>query len=239
MNKNKELITLDLFLGKKLKDFRRRVGWSQSTLGDKVGISHQQIHKYEQGYSKISTHMLYKFSQIFETTMNSFFEGFTPTSSELKTSKVVSLRKEIINIFLIEYNTVDEHYIRKSLENMDQKINVYTLRSLDEVSNYLRRRVVASPFPRPDIILLDIMIQKDNGLSILKSLKQDRKTKDIPVIILTNRLDSADIATAYKNHASGYINKAFDFDVFQENLKIAIDYWTKVVILPDESTKAA
>lgn len=239
MNKNEELSLLDLFLGKKLQDFRRRAGWSQTILANKIGISHQQIHKYEQGHTTISTHMLYKCTQIFETPMNSFFDEFTPSSSDsLKAEKFLGYKKEEIHIFWIADNAVDDLYIPQALEKMALKINVYCLRTVEEVSHYLRKSWITSPFPKPDLILLDIRIQKGSGLMILKSLKQDPKTKDIPVIILTNSFDKSDVAQAYKYHASGYINKAFDGDVFQENLKVVIDYWTRVVILPDESAEA-
>lgn len=39
---------------------------------------------------------------------------------------------------------------------------------------------------KPDFILLDIMMPKMNGIEMLKMMKKDRETKDIPVVILTN-----------------------------------------------------
>ena len=45
---------------------------------------------------------------------------------------------------------------------------------------------------RPDLILLDVMMPKMNGVETLKALKEDTKTKDIPVFILTNLGDKPD-----------------------------------------------
>ena len=45
---------------------------------------------------------------------------------------------------------------------------------------------------QPDIVLLDIMMPKMNGLETLKILKQDERYKDIPVVILTNLGDRAE-----------------------------------------------
>lgn len=45
---------------------------------------------------------------------------------------------------------------------------------------------------RPDLILLDVMMPKMNGVETLKALKEDAKTKDIPIFILTNLGDKPD-----------------------------------------------
>lgn len=39
---------------------------------------------------------------------------------------------------------------------------------------------------QPGLILLDLLLRNENGLDILEKLKQDSKTKDIPVIVFTN-----------------------------------------------------
>lgn len=45
---------------------------------------------------------------------------------------------------------------------------------------------------KPDLLLLDVMMPKMNGVETLKALKGDAKTKNIPVIILTNLGDNPD-----------------------------------------------
>lgn len=39
---------------------------------------------------------------------------------------------------------------------------------------------------KPHLILLDILLYEENGIDVLKKLKQNKKTKDIPVIVFTN-----------------------------------------------------
>lgn len=242
-NENKDnqeeenLKRLDIFLGKKLRDFRERVGWTLTELGERVGVSHQQIHKYERADSKISAAMLFKFAQLFETNPNAFFDGFTSTLDLLKDDMISLKQKDIINILLIEDSSADEFLIRKALENCGHQFNFYCLHDSDEVFNFLRRKISIAPFPRPDIILLDLNLPKVNGLSILKSLKQDREIQDIPIIVLTSSLNKMDMINAYKNHASGFISKSFDFNVFQKNLQTTINYWVEAVVLPSATTE--
>jgi len=61
---------------------------------------------------------------------------------------------------------------------------------------------------RPDIILLDIILPKMSGFDVLKSLKDDAKTKDIPVILLTNLGQRGDVKKGLDLGAIDYLIKA-------------------------------
>lgn len=60
----------------------------------------------------------------------------------------------------------------------------------------------------PDLILLDVMMPKMNGLDMLKKLKADPETKKIPVIMLTNLAGEKDAETALSLGAVKYIIKS-------------------------------
>ncbi len=60
----------------------------------------------------------------------------------------------------------------------------------------------------PNLILLDIMLPKMNGIILLKKLKEEDLTKNIPVVLLTNLGQEEIIKTAFDNGASGYFLKA-------------------------------
>ena len=60
----------------------------------------------------------------------------------------------------------------------------------------------------PDIILLDILLPKMDGFEVLKHLKKDAKTKDIPVILLTNLGQKSDVEFGLKQGAVDYLIKA-------------------------------
>ena len=228
---------IDIFLGQKLRNFRSRVGWTLMDLADRIGVSHQQIHKYEQGQSKISASMLYKLANIFSTTPNSFFEGFVPEKYQaipLIQNDTISLKvREKINLLLVEDSASDEFLVRKVLETSSHKFEIFCLHNGEDALNCLKGRNNVAPFSRPDIVLLDLNLPKLNGISILRSIKQDRDIQDIPVLILTNSLSKQDMMNAYKNFASGYISKSFDFNIFRKNLQTAISYWIDAVVLPE------
>jgi len=60
----------------------------------------------------------------------------------------------------------------------------------------------------PSVILLDVMMPKMDGFAVLTELKKDEKTKDIPVLLLTNLGQQADIEKGQKLGASDYIVKS-------------------------------
>ncbi len=61
----------------------------------------------------------------------------------------------------------------------------------------------------PDLVLLDIMLPKENGLTILKKLKGSMVTKDIPVIMVTAKGSEFDKVTGLDMGADDYIAKPF------------------------------
>jgi twitching motility two-component system response regulator PilH len=61
---------------------------------------------------------------------------------------------------------------------------------------------------KPDLILLDIMMPKMNGLEVIRKLKEDVNTKSIPVVILSNFSDEALAKEAMSQGAIAYIIKS-------------------------------
>lgn len=64
----------------------------------------------------------------------------------------------------------------------------------------------------PDAILLDVVMDGASGLDLCRCLKQDRRTADVPVILLTGRVADEDVEAGIEAGASDYIKKPFDLD---------------------------
>jgi transcriptional regulator with XRE-family HTH domain len=78
---------IDIFLGRKVREHREQVGWSITELADRLGVPHHQMPKYESAEARLTASMLFKLAQLFEISLNSFFEEFqtsTQTSAKAK-----------------------------------------------------------------------------------------------------------------------------------------------------------
>jgi len=71
----------------------------------------------------------------------------------------------------------------------------------------------------PDLIVLDLMLPDMDGLDMCKSLKSDRKTEDIPIIMLTAKAEETDIVLGLELGADDYITKPFSPRVLIARIK--------------------
>jgi two-component system, OmpR family, phosphate regulon response regulator PhoB len=82
----------------------------------------------------------------------------------------------------------------------------------------------------PDLILLDWMMPVLDGLSVLKQLRKDAATRDIPILMLTARQSDSDTTTALTGGADVYLTKPFEPQVVLSMISR---------LLPDEKRTAA
>lgn len=65
---------VDAFIGAHMRDRRQALGMSQGSLGNKLGVSFQQIQKYESGDNRVSAARLFEICEALGVTLASMFE---------------------------------------------------------------------------------------------------------------------------------------------------------------------
>jgi two-component system phosphate regulon response regulator PhoB len=80
----------------------------------------------------------------------------------------------------------------------------------------------SSRLEKPDLILLDLMLPGIDGLEVLKKLKKDPKTANIPTVLLTAKGEEADIVTGLELGADDYITKPFSPRVLLARIRAAL-----------------
>lgn len=97
----------------------------------------------------------------------------------------------------------DEPTLQKTLGRALEKDGYEVQSALDGQSGLaLVKRI------KPNIVLLDLILPKMDGFEVLKELKKDPETKEIPVIVLTNLESPADVERALSEGATNYLVKA-------------------------------
>lgn len=73
---------IDVHVGNRIKIRRNLLGWSQEKLGSMLGLTFQQIQKYEKGLNRVSASRLWDFSSVMDTPISFFFEDMDEATLE-------------------------------------------------------------------------------------------------------------------------------------------------------------
>ncbi len=131
-------------------------------------------------------------------------------------------------ILLVEDNPDDEALTLRAFKKNNIYNEVVVVRDGAEALEYL---FCEGKFAgrdcnyNPELVLLDLKLPKIDGLEVLKEIRNNPKTKLLPVIILTSSKEEKDIMRSYEYYANSYIRKPVDFLQFSEAIKQLGIYW--------------
>jgi two-component system response regulator len=74
-------------------------------------------------------------------------------------------------------------------------------------------------------VLLDLKLPRVDGLEVLRRLREDDRTRYLPVVVLTSSKEEQDLVESYRLGANSYVRKPVDFDQFTEAIRALGLYW--------------
>ena len=104
---------VDVHVGKRIRERRVSLGLSQTDLGDNLGLTFQQIQKYERGANRISASKLWGLSNFFGVSIEWFFDGLGELNQEREDVMTTSEARQLAG-----YYSACSASIRNSLRAM-------------------------------------------------------------------------------------------------------------------------
>jgi CheY-like chemotaxis protein len=147
--------------------------------------------------------------------------------------KTLNAQKASGTVLVVEDDSGDEFFILRALTSMHMESNVLVVRDGQEAIDYVFRSgqfATRSTASNPKVIMLDLCIPKVAGLEVLRLIKEDQKTKHIPVVVMTSSESKTDIDRCYELGANSVVRKGRLIEEFRESIAIAVAYWSRVNI---------
>lgn len=143
-----------------------------------------------------------------------------------------------VEILYVEDSAADVELTLVALRRSKLAAAIHIARDGEEALNFIfcRGPYASREFLAPKLVLLDMNLPKIDGLEVMRAIREDERTKMIPVVVLTSSNEQRDIVESYKLHVNSYIQKPVDFDQFQQVVQQLGLYWMVVNQPPPPTT---
>ncbi len=131
-------------------------------------------------------------------------------------------------ILLVEDNANDEYLTLRALKKYNVANDVVVARDGVEALDYLF--CTGSHADRdvrdvPVVVLLDLKLPRVDGLEVLRRVRDDERTRLLPVVILTSSNEERDVINGYKLGTNSFVQKPVDFGAFMDAVGQLGLYW--------------
>ena len=140
-----------------------------------------------------------------------------------------------VDILIVEDNPSDAELTIRALKKSNLANHVFVAENGEEALDFIFSRGAFSNRDRSKtlkVIFLDLKLPKVSGLEVLRAIKGNELTKQLPVVIITSSKEDADIQEAYALGANSYVVKPVDFDSFTHAINQTGLYWLYMNVPP-------
>ena len=131
-------------------------------------------------------------------------------------------------VLLVDDNADDAELTLRALARSGVSDIVDVARDGEEALEYLLcegRHLHRRDEPLPKLVLLDLNLPGIGGLEVLRRLRQQPRTRRLPVVVLTSSREDSDLARSYDLGANSYVRKSVDFKRFVETAHDLARFW--------------
>ena len=134
MSENKVPSGIDRIVGQRLRWRRRELKLTQEQLGEKLGLTFQQVQKYEKGVNRISAGRLFEMSKVLGITITYFYEGI---------DEMMGLSRRLLVHYGIDLDALLDSIEVETVENDGQRATVVTRFQFLGIPQEIRNEMVA------------------------------------------------------------------------------------------------
>jgi CheY-like chemotaxis protein len=132
-----------------------------------------------------------------------------------------------VEILLVEDSAADAEMTQRTLKKRGIANDIAWVRDGVEALEFLfcEGAYVDRPVGYPKLVMLDLKMPRMDGLQVLEKMKQDERTRAIPVVMMTSSREEGDMLNSYHLGVNSYIVKPVSFDEFAETVAQVGMYW--------------
>lgn len=228
------MATIDLrtLLGMAIKTERSSLGISQEELAYRAGIHRTYLSDMERGVRNPSIDSIAKVAHALEVPVARLFEH---------TSAGGNSTRDAVEILLVEDNARDLELTKNAFAKAKITNPMHVVRDGAEALDFV---FATGPYadrrgdPYPQVILLDLSLPRVSGPEVLRRIKADKRTRNVPVVVLAASRRDRDIGECRRLGAENYIIKPVGFQNFSEVTPYLSLAWTLVKPFQRDTTAA-
>lgn len=135
------------------------------------------------------------------------------------------------DVLVVEDNPDDVELTLRALKRMHLTNPVHVARDGVEALEILLGDGTTRP-PLPRVVLLDLKLPRVGGLEVLARLREEERTRTLPVVVLTSSREEPDVRKAYALGVNSYVVKPVEFEKFVDAVGKVGQYWLLLNLPP-------
>lgn len=135
-------------------------------------------------------------------------------------------------ILLVEDNPAEAELIQRVFKREKIENHINHVETGEEALAFLRKTGAYEDAPNIDLVLLDLNLPGLNGHEVLEEIRQDERLALMPIVMLTNSRNPADVELAYKHHVNCYVAKPSGIADLASIVRNIDQFWFQVVVRP-------
>ena len=143
------------------------------------------------------------------------------------------------DVLLVEDNPLEVELTIRPFRELDPNREIAVARDGEEALDFLFARGAyrgRSSAPLPRLILLDLTLPKIDGLEVLRAVRTNSRTSQVPVVVLTASDDPRELAQCYQLGANSCVQKPVHYEQLRITLQSVGRYWLELNQSPPVSS---